>query len=72
MPRSPIARFIVRRTKWILWLCAIFSLSAPILRIITLHGWEEAQWALELFSHWQWVYLGSSSFRVEFDSENPS
>ena len=57
MPRSPIARFIVRRTKWILWLCAIFSLSAPILRIITLHGWEEAQWALELFSHWQWVYL---------------
>ena len=57
MPHCLFARFILPRTKWIIWLCAIFSLSAPILRIITLHGWEEAQWALELFSHWQWVYL---------------
>ena len=57
MHYAPIARFILPRTKWIIWLCAIFSLSAPILRIIPLHGWEDVQWALELISHWQWVYL---------------
>ena len=57
MPHSPIARFIVPRTQWIIWLCAIFSLSAPILRFISLHGWDDVQWALELISHWQWVYL---------------
>ncbi len=57
MPHSPVARFIVPRTKWIIWLCATFSLSAPILRIITLDGWDDVQWALELISHWQWVYL---------------
>ena len=57
MPHSLIARFLVPRTKWIIWLCAIFSLSAPIIRIIPLDGWEDVQWALELVSHWQWVYL---------------
>ena len=39
------------------WLCAIFSLSAPILRFISLNGLEDVQWALELAAHWQWVYL---------------
>lgn len=57
MPHFPIARFIVSRTQWIIWLCTIFSLSAPILRIIPLHEFEDVQWALELISHWQWVYL---------------
>jgi len=57
MHHSPIARFIIPRTKWIIWLCVIFSLSAPILRIVPINGWEEAQWALELIYHWQWVYL---------------
>lgn len=57
MPQSRIARFIIPRAKWIIWLFAIFSLSAPILRFIPLDEWEEVQWALELVSHWQWVYL---------------
>ena len=57
MRHSPIVRFVVPRTKWIIWLCAIFSLSAPILRIVPLHEWDDVQWALELISHWQWVYL---------------
>ena len=57
MRHSPIVRFVVPRTKWIIWLCAIFSLSAPILRIVPLHEWDDVQWALELLSHWQWVYL---------------
>ena len=57
MPHFPITRFIVSRTQWIIWLCAIFSLSATILRFIPLHGLQEVQWALELISHWQWVYL---------------
>ena len=57
MHYAPIARFILPRTKWIIWLCAIFSLSAPILRIVPLNGLEDVQWALELISHWQWVYL---------------
>ena len=57
MPYSLIARFLVPRAKWIIWLCALFSLSAPILRFIPLQGWDDVQWALELISHWQWVYL---------------
>ena len=57
MSYSPIASFILPRTKWIIWLCALFSLSAPILRIIPINGLEDVQWALELISHWQWVYL---------------
>ena len=57
MPHSPIARFIVPRTKWIIWLCTLFSLSAPILRIVPITGLEDVQWALELIAHWQWVYL---------------
>ena len=57
MPHSPIARFILPRTQWIIWLSAIFSLTAPILRTFPLHGWDDVQWALELLSHWQWVYL---------------
>ena len=57
MPRSLLIHFIISRTRWIIWLCAIFSLSAPIQRFIPLNGWEEVQWALELASHWQWVYL---------------
>ena len=57
MPHPPIARFILPRTKWVLWLCALFSLSAPVLHIIPFNELEDVQWALELISHWQWVYL---------------
>ena len=57
MPHSPIARFILPRTQWIIWLSAIFSLTAPILRTFPLHGWDDVHWVLELISHWQWVYL---------------
>ena len=52
-----MANFIIYRTKWILWLCALSSLSAPILRIIPFNGLKNVQWALELASHWQWAYL---------------
>ena len=66
MPHSPITRFIVPRAKWIIWLCALFSLSAPILRFIPFNGLEEVQWAVELVAHWQWVYLvaGIACFAV--------
>ena len=66
MSYSPTESFILPRTKWIIWLCALFSLSAPILRIIPLDGLEEVQWALELIAHWQWVYLvvGIACFTV--------
>ena len=66
MPLAPIARFIIPRTQWIFWLCALFSLSAPIIRIIPLNGWDDVQWALELMAHWQWVYLvaGITCFAV--------
>ena len=57
MPHPPIARFILPRTKRVLWLCALFSLSAPVLHIIPFNELEDVQWALELISHWQWVYL---------------
>ena len=38
-------------------LCALLSLSAPVLQIIPFNELEDVQWALELISHWQWVYL---------------
>ncbi|WP_199286985.1 endonuclease/exonuclease/phosphatase family protein [Pseudomonas mangrovi] len=42
------------RARRLLWLCALASLSAPLSRLIRL----DALWALELFGHWQWLYLG--------------
>ena len=52
------------RTQWVIWLCAVFSLGAPILGH-PLDGWDDAVGA-RLVSHWQWVYLlvGITCFAV--------
>lgn len=52
---SPSLHNLLRgRARLLLWLCALASLSAPLSRSVDL----DALWALELFGHWQWLYLG--------------
>ena len=52
---SPSFRALLRsRARLLLWLCALASLSAPLSRILG----PDTLWALELFGHWQWLYLG--------------
>lgn len=53
-PASPLAALLRSRASVLLWLCALASLSAPLSRLLN----GEALWALELFAHWQWLYLG--------------
>lgn len=58
-PKPPSAFVIAlrRRTGVLLWLCALASLSAPLSRWLKI----ERLWALELFAHWQWLYLGGGA-----------
>ncbi len=57
MHRPAISNFITFRAKWVIWLCAVASLSAPVSRLIAAEELATVQWALELAVHWQWVYL---------------
>lgn len=57
MVRPAFATFITSRARWVIWLCALASLSAPLSRIIPAELFANALWARELAAHWQWVYL---------------
>ena len=49
---------IATRAQWLLGLCALGSLSAPLSRLLPAQGaTQQLQWVLELAAHWQWLYL---------------
>ena len=49
---------VATRARWLLVLCALGSLSAPLSRLLTAEGaTQQLQWVLELAAHWQWLYL---------------
>jgi endonuclease/exonuclease/phosphatase (EEP) superfamily protein YafD len=56
MDRPAVANFMTLRAKWVIWLCALTSLSAPASRVIPAERFSKLQWALELAAHWQWAY----------------
>lgn len=57
MQHQAFASFIAHRAKWVIWLCAAASMSAPASRILPTGKFAKAQWALELVAHGQWVYM---------------
>lgn len=56
-PASAFVTALRRRAGVLLWLCALASLSAPLSQWLKI----ESLWALELFAHWQWLYLGGAA-----------
>lgn len=57
MTYPAFADFITSRSRWLIWLCAFASLSAPVSRLLPVDQFAKTQWALEMAAHWQWAYL---------------
>ncbi len=62
MRNSAVSNFLISRAKWLIWLCALASLSAPVSRFLPTDQFANTQWALELFAHWQWLYIIVGAF----------
>ncbi len=56
MPRPAIPHFITARARWLVWLCALGALAAPVSRILPADQLPTLQWLVELPAHWQWLY----------------
>ncbi len=57
MPYPVVARFITARARWLVWLCALGALAAPVARFLPADQAPSLQWLVELPAHWQWLYL---------------
>lgn len=54
--RSPVFQFFCARAQWLLWLCALGALTAPLSRVLPAEHAPRLQWLVELTAHWQWAY----------------
>lgn len=57
MPYPAVPRFITARARWLVWLCTLGALAAPIARFLPADQVPSLQWLVELPAHWQWLYL---------------
>ena len=54
--RSSVSQFFAIRAQWLVWLCALGGLTAPLSRALPTNHVPWLQWLVELAAHWQWVY----------------
>lgn len=54
--RSPVFQFFSVRAQWLVWLCALGALTAPLSRMLPIGHAPSLQWLVELAAHWQWAY----------------
>lgn len=54
--RSPVFQFFSVRAQWLVWLCALGALTAPLSRMLPTDQVPWLQWLVELAAHWQWAY----------------
>lgn len=54
--RSAVSHFITARAQWLVWLCALGALTAPVSRLLPADQMPLLQWLVELAAHWQWLY----------------
>ncbi|MBU1815781.1 MAG: endonuclease/exonuclease/phosphatase family protein [Gammaproteobacteria bacterium] len=54
--RSAISHFFIARCQWLVWLCALGALTAPVSRVLPADSLPRLQWLVELAAHWQWAY----------------
>ncbi|KZT16705.1 endonuclease [Acidovorax sp. GW101-3H11] len=54
--RSAIFDFCNTRAQWLVWLCALGALTAPVSRKLSTDNESWLQWLVELAAHWQWAY----------------
>lgn len=54
--RSPVFQFFSVRAQWLVWLCALGALTAPLSRVLPTDQVPWLQWVVELAAHWQWAY----------------
>lgn len=53
---SPVFQFFCIRAQWLVWLCALGALTAPLSRVLPTSHAPWLQWLVELAAHWQWAY----------------
>ena len=53
---SSVSQFFAIRAQWLVWLCALGGLTAPLSRALPTNHVPWLQWLVELAAHWQWVY----------------
>ena len=54
--RSAVSHFFTARAQWLVWLCALGALTAPLSRVLPADLMPLLQWLVELAAHWQWLY----------------
>lgn len=54
--RSSVSQFFAIRAQWLVWLCTLGGLTAPLSRALPTNHVPWLQWLVELAAHWQWVY----------------
>ena len=54
--RSLLFQFFSVRAQWLVWLCALGALTAPLSRVLPTDQVPWLQWLVELAAHWQWAY----------------
>lgn len=54
--RAPISHLLAIRAPWLVWLCALGALTAPLARVLPQDHMPWLQWLVELAAHWQWAY----------------
>lgn len=54
--RSPVFQFFCVRALWLVWLCALGALTAPLSQVLPTSHAPWLQWLVELAAHWQWAY----------------
>jgi len=54
--RFNLCRFVSARCQWLVWLCTLGALTAPVSRLLPAQAWPRLQWLVELAAHWQWAY----------------
>ena len=54
--RSAVSHFFTARAQWLVWLCALGALTAPLSRVLPADHTPLLQWLVELAAHWQWLY----------------
>lgn len=54
--RTTVFHFFAIRAQWLVWLCALGALTAPLSLVLPTDQVPWLRWLVELAAHWQWAY----------------